>query len=345
MSRRSRLAASLALAVALIAGAAVAQQPQPQPAPPPQPGVPAGHPPILPLEQTKPGAFQAPQRQPGVPPGRPIGPGGQQFPPGRGPGPGGAGRMIPVPGQGGRAPAAAAPAPAPKPEFCPGHGPMDAPHHINWWRGLIGVNNEAAEKGGLSSLLWRYHNNADPCDPKNEPPPFLASLINFSALLFILYRFGKKPLAEGLKKRRQTIMQEIENAARLKAEAERRMKEIQAKLKRLSETRTELKADYAAQAEAERKNMLAEMEERRARMRRDAEFRIEQELKEARSILLQEAVRGAAGAAEELVRKHVSATDQQRLADEYLSSFPVAIGSSSSPSTAKPASQTTGAST
>lgn len=340
MSRRSRLAASLALAVALLAGAAVAQQPQP----PPQPDVPPGHPPILPLEKTKPGAFQPPQRQPGVPPGRPIGPGGQQFPPGRGPGPGGPGRMIPVPGPGGRAPAAA-PAPAPKPEFCPGHGPMDAPHHINWWRGLIGVNNEAAEKGGLSSLLWRYHNNVDPCDTKNQPPPFLASLINFSALLFILYRFGKKPLAEGLKKRRQTIMQEIENAAQLKKAAEQRMKEIQAKLKRLSETREELKADYAAQAEAERKNMLAEMEERRARMRRDAEFRIEQELKEARSVLLQEAVRGAASAAEQLVRQHVSAADQQRLADEYLSAFPVAIGSTSSSLGARPASQSTGAST
>ena len=77
---------------------------------------------------------------------------------------------------------------------------------------------------------------------------------------------------------------------------------------------------------AEGKNLLVELEERRARMKRDAAFRIEQELKEARAQLLAEAVRGAVAAAEQIIRTQVSSADQQRLADDYLSALPVALG-------------------
>ena len=322
MSPRRRLAAALSLAAALLAGVAAAQQPPPQPMP-----MPPGHPPILPLERTQPAprpGAQPPQRAPGVQPGRPIGPGGQQFPPGmQRP------RPIPQPGAGGRGIAPTPPPPpAPRADECPGHGPMDPPHHPNWWEGIIGVNNEAWEQGGINRLFWRYHNHNNPCDPKNMPPPFLASMLNFGVLAFILFRFGRKPLREALVKRRQTIMQEIDNSNRLKEQAERRLQEYEGKLENLDEMLVALKADYAAQAELERKNLLVELEERRARMRRDAEFRLEQELKEARLLLLQEAVRGAASAAEQLVRKHVSAADQERLAEDYVKAFPSAVSGS-----------------
>lgn len=337
MSRR--LLVTFGLAGALLTGVAVAQQPPPAPLPP-------GHPPIQPLEQTTPqrppGAAPAPapQRAPGVPPGRPIGPGGQQLPPG-------VGRQIPMPGTGGRGvaptPPPRTPAPAPRLEECPGHGPMDAPHHINWFHGLLGVNNEKAANGG--TLLWRYHDDANPCDPKNEPPPYLAQVINLGIFGFILYRFGRKPLVEGLAKRRQAIMQDIENSNRLKVEAEKRLKEYQKRMAQLDETLLALKADHVAQAEADRKSLLVELEERRAWMRRDAEFRIEQELKAARVQLLQEAVRGAVSAAEHIIQQQVTGADQQRLADDYLSSIPTAFGGAALRGTAGAATQSTGATT
>ncbi|MCC6558707.1 MAG: ATP synthase F0 subunit B [Polyangiaceae bacterium] len=322
MSRKKSIFVALGLAAVLAAGAAAAQNPPP--------GLPAGHPPVAmpqqPAGQGQPGqpgqqpiVRPLPGRPANIPPGRPIGPGGRQFPPGR-----------PIPGPGGRAHAEPA-EPEHKShgaEVCPGHGPMDPPHHVNWWRGLIGVNNERAAGEGFSldHLLWRYHNDKDPCDPKNEPPPFLASVLNFGLLAFILYHFGKKPLAEALVKRKQAIMGEIDNATRLKDEAEGRLEEYEEKLDHLEETLEQLKAEYASQAAVERKNLLAELEERRARMRRDAEFRIEQELKAARLELLHEAVNNAVAAAEEILRKHASAEDQGRLADDYLAAIPAALG-------------------
>lgn len=346
MSRR--LLVTLGLAGALLTGAAAAQQPPP----PGGPAVPPGHPPIRPLEQTtpdRPGAapMPPPQRAPGVQPGRPIGPGGQQLPPGAGPG-----RTIPLPGPGGRGAAPTPPpAPAPRLEECPGHGPMDPPHHVNWFHGLLGVNNEKAEQGGINSLLWRYHNKTNPCDPKNEPPPYLAQVINLGVFAFIIYRMGRKPLVDGLAKRRQGIMQEIDTANRLKSDSERRLKEYERKLGRLEETREEIKAEYAAQAEVDRKALLAELEERRAWMRRDAEFRVEQELKAARALLLQEAVRGAVTSAEQIIQREVTRADQDRLADEYLSSIQASfgaqplIGSAGSAGAPAGGAQSTGAST
>ncbi|AUX27929.1 ATP synthase subunit B [Sorangium cellulosum] len=321
-TRRTSLA--LGLAAALTAGTALAQQPEAQPAMPP------GHPPVgaaqpAPHGAARPNPHQMPPRSREVQPGRPIGPGGRQLPPGHG-----GLRMQAQPGQPGahgRAAPEAESAAHGHEEHCPGHGPTDPPPHVNWWQGLIGVNNEAAGKGGIHSLLWRYHNEQNPCDPRNQPPPFLASLLNFGLLAFIIVRFGRKPIAEALKKRKQTIMAELDNASRLKEEAEKRLDQYEDKLTRLEETLAELKAEHAAQAEREKAHVLAEAEQRRVRMRKDAEFRIEQELKEARALLLKEAVEGAVAAAEQLLRQRVGKEDHDRVAEEYLKAIPAAVSS------------------
>jgi F-type H+-transporting ATPase subunit b len=82
-----------------------------------------------------------------------------------------------------------------------------------------------------------------------------------------------------------------------------------------------VRAEYAAQAELEKKHILAEAEERRVRMRRDAEFRIEQERKTTRDELLREAVANATAAAEALIKKQMSTGDQDKMAAAYLASI------------------------
>lgn len=276
----------------------------PMPVPPParpiqpgQPGLPAGHPPVLDPHFGRPLGVGADQQRPA----RPVLPNQMQAPP------------KPV-------------EPKKQLEECPGHGPLDAPHHINWWHGMLMVNNERAKQGGfLNELLFRYNNEANPCDEKNEPPPFLASILNFGVLLYVIGRFGKKPVAEALKKRREAIMGEIENATRLRVEAEERLADLEDKFDRIEQTLAELKTEYAAQAEAEKKFILAEAMERRERMKRDAEFRIEQERKGAKVELLQEAVLDAVQAAEQLIAERATAQDHERLLDEYLASVPAAL--------------------
>lgn len=286
--------------------------------------------------------------QPGGPPGQPGQPGQQGMPPGgRQFPPPGQGRPMPPGGPGGRG-GFRPPPPAPRPEpaeaahehvehHCPGHGPLDSPHAPNWWEGILMVNNDLAkfgakddhghfhrEDGFVTRLFFRYENEKDECDPKNQPPPFLASVLNFGLLAFILYRFGKKPLAEALSARKKAMMQEIDTATHLKDEAEARLTDYEDKLQHLDETLEEMKRDFATQSEVERKHVLAEAEERRVRMKRDVELRIEQELKAAKQQLLQESVEAAVLAAEKLLASKIAAADQDRSADEYLAGIAAA---------------------
>jgi F-type H+-transporting ATPase subunit b len=212
---------------------------------------------------------------------------------------------------------------------CPGHGPHDSliEHaHINWYQGLLGVDNEKAKSASfVDRLLWRYNNPEDECDAANQEPPVLAALINFAILVGLFVRFGRKPLADALAKRKKEVVQDLVSAKALGDEAEARLGRYEAQLDRLEDRRQEIQEEAALQWEAEKKRILAEAEDRRARMRRDAEIRVEQELKAAQLELLREAVEGAARAAEEVVARRIEPRDHDRLADEYLAGVGAAL--------------------
>src|SRR5262245_54912073 len=120
-------------------------------------------------------------------------------------------------------------------------------------------------------------------------------------------------------------MAEIDTADELYEKAEARLEEYEEKLENIESTLAEVRAEYAAQAEVEKKHILAEAEERRVRMRRDAEFRIEQERKAIREALLAEAVVAATAAAETLIQKQISRADHDRMAADYLASVGAAM--------------------
>lgn len=205
---------------------------------------------------------------------------------------------------------------------CPGHGPTDKPARVNLYQGLLGVDNDKALRGTpLQRVLFRYENKDDACDPHNQPPPFAANLINFAVLVFLVGRFGRKPLAEALAKRKAGIMTEIDTATRLREQAEARLGEYEQRLETIDDKLEVARAEYRAVAEQEKARIVDEARERQARMRRDAEFRIEQELKAARIALLNEAATGAVRAAEELLKSRLSASDHEQLANDYLASI------------------------
>jgi F-type H+-transporting ATPase subunit b len=328
MKSRLRVLA-LSLSVSLGGGSGLALAQQPQPAQPMRPF--PGHPPApgmgAPPGGRGQGVFRPDGRFQGGPPGtRPGRPG---APPGAAPG------VKP-------------PAHALQHEDddhggadheCPGHGPDDAPPLVNLWHGILMVNNErASQPGFFNHLLFRYQNAADPCDPRNEPPPYLAALFNFGVLAFVAYRFGRKPLADALERRKQAIMAEIETATQLKAKAEARLEGYEEELENIEAKLAAARAEYAAQAETEQKHILSEAEERRVRMRRDAEFRIEQERKTVREELLREAMIAATAGAEDLIRKKIASADQDRMASDFLAAVvPAMMGGDPPSPPARPA--------
>lgn len=191
------------------------------------------------------------------------------------------------------------------------HGGHAAPGEINWMHGFLG------EKAGVEpSVLWRK---------PGTQPPLGALLLNTAILFYLLGRFGRKPVVDALKKRKATIMQGMDDAARMKGEAEDRLAEYEDKLAHIDDDIERVKREMQAAGEAERIRVLAEAKDKRARMERDARVLIEQELKVARDDLMRETIASAMQGAREVLEKQVSGADQERLAQEYVAGLDRAL--------------------
>jgi F-type H+-transporting ATPase subunit b len=153
----------------------------------------------------------------------------------------------------------------------------------------------------------------------HEQPAYGAMLLNFALLMGLYYWFGKAPVAEALKNRRAGIAKEIEEAKRMRDEAEARALKYQEKLKNLEAELKDVRESLKAAGEADRDRIVREAEEKAARMEKDAKFLVDQESKQLRAELTRNAVEMALAAAEELLKKRITSADQERLAEDYLS--------------------------
>ncbi|MCA9625375.1 MAG: ATP synthase F0 subunit B, partial [Myxococcales bacterium] len=224
---------------------------------------------------------------------------------------------------------------------CIGDGPQDKPKDINLFHGWFGVNNEAAKAepartGGeecwgrdylgnkewwlwrLTPYMYRYENHDDHCDPRNEPVPLLANVINIGVLLFLLIRFGRGPITGALRDRKRSIMKEIDDAQRIKKEAVERYEHYLHELEHLDDRLVALREQYAAEGVREQERAREDAEDARRRLLADAEFRVSQEGKSARDHLSREALEEALAAAEKLLSASITKADHDRLAEEYL---------------------------
>jgi F-type H+-transporting ATPase subunit b len=140
---------------------------------------------------------------------------------------------------------------------------------------------------------------------------------------------GKKPVREGLAARRASIAKEIQEAQKMRAEAEERATKYQEKLLHLEAVLKDTREAMKAAGEAEKTRIVREAEEKATRMERDAKFLVEQELKQMKIELTREAIEMATSAAEELLKKRITAADQERLAEDYLAELMPKRGSES----------------
>ncbi len=150
---------------------------------------------------------------------------------------------------------------------------------------------------------------------------FIGPVINFVLLMVLGYMALRRSINPALAARRAAIETEIAEAQRMHTEAESMHQEYADKLARLDEEIARLKADFTRAGEAERDRIVAEAREKAERMRADARASIEQEVKTLRDELHREAVIAAVAAAEDTVRKTITAADHGRLADDYIQSL------------------------
>jgi F-type H+-transporting ATPase subunit b len=148
-----------------------------------------------------------------------------------------------------------------------------------------------------------------------------ASFVNFFVLIAVFVYLFKDSLKNFLVSRKAEVEKELLEAARLKAEAEVKHKEYSERLAKLDSELAKMKQDMAEAGKREFDRIIADAEHKAARMRKEAEFLIEQQAKQLRNDITRESTEGAVAAAAELLLRATTTYDQQRLAQEYLSSL------------------------
>jgi F-type H+-transporting ATPase subunit b len=146
----------------------------------------------------------------------------------------------------------------------------------------------------------------------------IASFVNFFVLVAVFVHLFRAKVAAFLKERKASVEQALTEAARMKAEAEAKHKEYSQRLAQLDQELAQIKREMVAAGVKERDRIVAEAEQKAARMRREAEFIVEQYVKQLRSDLTREAANAAIQSAEALLLTSTTSHDQQRIAQDYL---------------------------
>ncbi|WP_455243471.1 F0F1 ATP synthase subunit B [Petrachloros mirabilis] len=143
-------------------------------------------------------------------------------------------------------------------------------------------------------------------------------VVSFGILLFVLYKFAFPGILSVLEEREKKIKDSLDQAERHRSEAERTLKEYEAKLNAASK-----EAENILLAAKERAQRLMEENEQRLtveaeRIKGDATREIDHERRKAIQEIRAQTTDLALMVAEKVVERSLSDTDHRRFADEAL---------------------------
>ncbi len=143
-------------------------------------------------------------------------------------------------------------------------------------------------------------------------------VISFGILLFVLYKYAFPGILSALEEREKKIKDSLDQAEQHRSEAERRLKDYEAKLNAAGK-----EAEAILAAAKERAQRLLEENEQRLtaeaeRIRGDATRQIEQERRKALQDIRTQTTELALMVAEKVVQRSLSEADHKKFADEAL---------------------------
>lgn len=142
--------------------------------------------------------------------------------------------------------------------------------------------------------------------------------VNLLIVLGLIFYFGRGPISEFFKSRREGIQSDLSEAAELLTAAEQRNAELQRRLVDLTSEIEEIREGASRRAEQEAERILAEARATADRIRSDAQAAVDQELRRAQTELREEAADLALEIAAKKLSDTVSDGDRDRLMDEFI---------------------------
>jgi len=143
-------------------------------------------------------------------------------------------------------------------------------------------------------------------------------VMNFAVLMFILVKFGAKPIGSALSGRQKGIRDELEDLEKRRDEAEKQYREFETKLGSVEKDIDMIVEKALAQAEIEKAKIIEKAELAVDDLKRSAELAIQNEIVEARRMLKDDVADQAAVMAEELIVSNLKPKDQVKIIENYL---------------------------
>ena len=149
----------------------------------------------------------------------------------------------------------------------------------------------------------------------------LFPLGNFLIYAYIIKKFALPVVRDYLRSRREEILTAIQGAAESKQQAAAVVRGYQAKLAGIQQESDSIHAELRAEGEREKSKLIREAEALAAKIKEDAKFLADQEVKSARQKIREDMAAQAESTARELLQRQLSAGDQGRLAEDFIDSI------------------------
>ncbi|MCI5224117.1 MAG: hypothetical protein D3924_15970, partial [Candidatus Electrothrix sp. AR4] len=137
-------------------------------------------------------------------------------------------------------------------------------------------------------------------------------------LVFLLVKFGGKPVAAFLGGRRREIQDDLETLQAQRDEAERSYRKFEVRLAGMEDEMADVVDKALAMAEKEKARILAEAEASAKEIKRQADAAVQGAFAKAQSKLQNEVAEQAVAMAEELIVKNLTEKDQVAITEQYL---------------------------
>jgi F-type H+-transporting ATPase subunit b len=145
---------------------------------------------------------------------------------------------------------------------------------------------------------------------------------NLLLIIGILVYALRKPLPAYFTQRRQSIQDEIEEANKVRDEAEAKLAEVDSRMKALDSELADIRSQARQNAEAERQRLLEEARQDGEKIIAAAEREVGNLRRHAREELKQYASHLALEMAEEQIRQSIGDEDEERVVERFFAQLP-----------------------
>ena len=150
------------------------------------------------------------------------------------------------------------------------------------------------------------------------PHSIYFGFINFALLLGVLIFFLRRPVRDFFANRSAHLRKSISEARQARESALQQLKDIEIRLARVESEITAMRQQVQEEGELERAVIVKQAEEYAAKLGKDTERMIAQELKRTKELLRGTTVDLAILMAERYLREHIAPDDQTRLMRRYI---------------------------